>query len=220
MNFYKERSMKREEHAARINEAWQKGVDAVIETGLRIIDAREGLEYGEYIAMVEDDLHFKRAMAFKLVAIASNKVLSNVSHGKHLPTAWTTLYELAAVANKGLDLEAAIERGAIHPKMERKDVKALLPPPPQRDDDLEEPDKEDDQPPHEDEPVANPLVVAWANAGPEARRAFVRACWSEIIQARDQVGAANRNSNGADHWAQPSKGNAEASDRWIESDSL
>jgi hypothetical protein len=130
----------RKEHAAHINEAWQRGVDAVIETGMRIIDARDGLEHGEYIAMVENDLHFKRAMAFKLVAIASNKALSNVSHGKHLPTAWTTLYELAAVANKGLDLEAAIERGAVHPRMERKDVKALLPRPPQRDDDLPDDD--------------------------------------------------------------------------------
>ena len=106
--------------------------------------------------------------------------------------------------------------------MERKDAKALLPPPPQRDDDLEEPDEEDDQPeapkPHEDEPVVNPLVVAWAIAGPEARRDFVRACWSEIMQARDQVRAAN--GNGADHGAQPSTANAEASDRWIESDSL
>ena len=48
--------MKREEHAARINEAWQKGVDAVIETGLRIIDARAGLDRGEYVAMVENSL--------------------------------------------------------------------------------------------------------------------------------------------------------------------
>ena len=40
--------MERKEHAARINAAWQKGVDAVIETGQRIIDAREGLEHGEY----------------------------------------------------------------------------------------------------------------------------------------------------------------------------
>ena len=209
--------MKREEHAARINEAWQKGVDAVIETGLRIIDARAGLDRGEYVAMVEKDLHFSRSMAFRFVAIASDKVLSNVAHVQHLPAAVGALYDLTVVGNKGFDLEAAIERGTIHPKMQRKDVRALLPPPPQRDDDLEEPDKEDDQP-HEDEPVANPLVVAWANAGPEARRDFVRACWSEIMRARDPAGSAN--GNGADHGAQPSKGNAEASDRWIESDSL
>ena len=60
--------------------------------------------------------------------------------GNICPIAWTTLYELTVVANKGLDLEAAIESGAIHPRMQRKDVRALLPPPPQRDDDLEEPD--------------------------------------------------------------------------------
>ena len=31
--------MGRKEHAARINEAWQKTLDGVIETGLRILDA-------------------------------------------------------------------------------------------------------------------------------------------------------------------------------------
>jgi hypothetical protein len=212
----------RKEHAARINEAWQKGVDAVIETGLRIIDAREGLVHGEYIAMVENDLHFSRQTAHKLVSIASNKVLSNVAHGRHLPSSWRTLSELAVASNKGLDLESGIESGTIHPKMERRDVKALLPSP-QRDDDLEEPDEEGDLPapkPDEDEPVANPLVVAWASAGPEARRGFVRACWIEIMWARDQVGSANLNGNGADHGAHPSTENAEASDRWIEGDSL
>jgi hypothetical protein len=35
--------MNRKEHAARINEAWQKGVEAIIETGRRINDAREEL---------------------------------------------------------------------------------------------------------------------------------------------------------------------------------
>jgi hypothetical protein len=186
----------RKEHAARINEAWQRGVNAIIETGLRIIDARDALEHGEYIAMVETDLYFSRSMAFRFIAIASDKVLSNVAHVQHLPAAVGTLYDLTVVANKGYDLEAGIASGAVHPGMERKDVKSLLPPPPQRDDDLEEPDEEGDLPtpkPDEDEPVANPLVVAWASAGPEARRAFVRACWSEIMRARDQVGTANRN---------------------------
>ena len=213
----------RKEHAARINEAWQRGVGAVIETGLRIEDAKADLSYGEYEKMVRTDLHFSPQTALKLRAIASNKVLSNPAHVRHLPPSWGTLSELAVIANQGCDLEAAIESGAIHPRMARKDVKALLPPPPQRADDLEEPDKEDDQPgeapkPDEDGPAANPLIVAWANAGPEARRDFVRACWSEIMRARDQVRAAN--GNGGDHGAQPSKENAEVSDRWIESDSL
>jgi hypothetical protein len=184
----------RKEHAARINEAWQQGIDAVVETGMRLEDAKGTLPHGEYEEMVRTDLNFSPQTALKLRAIASNRVLSNPAHVRDLPPSWGTLSELAVVANKGYDLEAGIESGSIHPRMERKDVKALLPPP-QRDDDLEEPDEEGDLPaakPDEDEPVANPLVVAWAKAGPEARRDFVRACWSEIagfVQGRTEGAA-------------------------------
>jgi hypothetical protein len=174
----------RKEHAARINEAWQKGVDAVVETGMRIIDARDGLEHGEYIAMVGSDLLVSRQTAHKLVSIASNKVLSNVAHVRHLPPSWGTLSELAVVANKGFDLEAGIASGAIHPRMERKDVKALLPPPPQRDDDLKEPDEEDDLPalrPEEDEPATNPLAVAWKRASREERASFLHGLGREVL---------------------------------------
>lgn len=127
----------RKEHAARINEAWQKGVDAVVKTGLRIEDAKADLSYGEYEEMVRTDLHFSPQTALKLRAIASNKVLSNPAHVRHLPPSWGTLSELAVIANKGFDLEAGIESGAIHPRMERRGVKALLP---QRDDDLPDDD--------------------------------------------------------------------------------
>jgi hypothetical protein len=180
---------RRKEHATRINEAWQRSVDAVIETGLRIIDAREGLEHGEYIAMIEEDLLVSRQTAHKLTAIASNKVLSNVAHARHLPAAWTTLSELAVAANKGLDLEAAIESGAIHPKMERKDVKALLPPP-QRYDDLEE--AEEDEGDSEETCWRRGLLYRATNAAGEA----LYEDWSqfkvdgEILQAVEQAAAA------------------------------
>jgi hypothetical protein len=207
----------RKAHADRINEAWQKGVDAVIETGLRIEDAKADLPYGEYEEMVRTDLHFSRQTALKLRAIASNKVLSNAAHVRHLPPSWGTLSELAVVANKGFDLEAAIESGAIHPKMERKDVKALMPSPRQKK--KRRRGKPLPLPTHTDtehERNLEFLSTAWASASPEVRHDFVRACWSEIVQARDQVRAAN--GNGADHG--PSTENAGASDRWIESDGL
>jgi hypothetical protein len=164
--------MKREEHAARINETWQKSVNAVIETGLRIIDARNELERDEYIAMVKNDLHFSRSMAFRYVAIASDKVLIDVAHVQHLPAAVSVLYDLTVIANKGFDLEAGIAGGAIHPRMQRKDVRALLPPPPQRDDDLEEPD---------DTAETNPLAVAWESASQEERASFLHALGREAL---------------------------------------
>jgi hypothetical protein len=164
--------MKREEHAARINAAWQQGVEAVIETGLRIIDAREGLEHGEFEKMVRNDLHISPGTARKLLAVASNKVIANRSHVNDLPASWGTLYELTSAEHKGLDLEAAIKSGAIHPKMERKDVKALLPPPPQRDDDLEVSD---------DTVETNPLAVAWESASREERASFLHGLGREVL---------------------------------------
>jgi hypothetical protein len=139
--------MGRKEHAVRINEAWQKTVDGIVETGLRIHDARTGqhaLPHGTFQEMVRDDLHFTPRTAQRLMAIASNEVLSNTTHVSHLPASWGTLYELSVIGDKGYDLEAGIQSGAIHPKMERKDVKALLPPP-QRYDDLEETSDTDEE---------------------------------------------------------------------------
>jgi hypothetical protein len=189
----------RKAHAARINEAWSKGVEAIVETGMRIIDAREALEHGEYIAMVTEDLHCSRATAFKLVAIASNKTLTNVSHAKHLPAKSETLYQLTVVANKGFDLEAAVESGTIHPRMERKDVIELLPPRQRRGKKKHRRGKPLSLPPPTNTEAERDLEFlrsAWAGACPEARHGFVHACWDEIMRARDQVGSSG---NGADH---------------------
>ena len=82
------------------------------------------------------------------------------------------LSELAVVANKGFDLEAGIESGAIHPKMERKDVKALLPAPPQRDDDLEESD---------DTVETDPLAIAWEAASREERASFLQGLGRKVL---------------------------------------
>ena len=85
----------RKEHAARINEAWQQGIDAVVETGMRLEDAKGTLPHGEYEEMVRTDLNFSPQTALKLRAIASNRVLSNPAHVRDLPPSWGTLSELA-----------------------------------------------------------------------------------------------------------------------------
>jgi hypothetical protein len=90
----------------------------------------------DFLAMLHEDLHITEGTASKLKAIASHPVLSELSHGKVLPPNWSVLYALTQVPQA--DLISAIESGDIHPDMERKDVKALLPPPEpeERDDDL------------------------------------------------------------------------------------
>jgi hypothetical protein len=133
-----------EAHAKLINEAWQKTVPAIVETGQRIREARDELERGEFESMVKTKLNFGRRTAFYLMAIAEHPVLSKVHHGALLPPSWRTLADLARL--DGEKLEAAIEDGTVHPKMERKDVAALLPPPEKRDVDADDADDADGMP--------------------------------------------------------------------------
>jgi Protein of unknown function (DUF3102) len=219
----------RAEHAQLINAAWQRGVESIIDTGERVSDAKLDLEHGEFLAMVESDLSFGPRTAQMLMAVASNAVISNPNHGSLLPPSWRTLYALSRLPQTLLLTK--IKEGAIHPGLERKDVKALSPPPEpeQRDDDLP-PDEESGAPapdgatePDDSEP--NPITVAWADASTFEKQIFVREHWTEIAQISKLTGCPNAKSvtkpngnTGAAHWAHLSKENAEAVDRWIESD--
>jgi hypothetical protein len=208
----------RREHVQRITAAWQNTVHNIIETGRLLIEAKDDIGYGGFQEMIRAELPFGPNTAQRLMQIAEDPVLSNAAHAPLLPASWMTLYELTKLPKRGVDLEVLIEERAIHPKLERKDVRALLPPrkPEQRDDDLPPDDEPDTPAPKPDNSEPNPITVAWTNASRKERHAFVCACWVEIKQARDQ-GAGN---GGADHWARLSKENTEAVDRWIEGDTL
>jgi Protein of unknown function (DUF3102) len=217
----------RHEHVRRITAAWQNTVHNIIETGRLLIEAKDDIGHGGFQEMIRTELPFGPNTAQRLIQIAENPVLSNAAHVPLLPASWGTLYELAKLPKHGVDLEVLIEERAIHPKLERKDVRAFLPSrkPEQRDDDLP-PDYEgssdpapDDGATEPDRPVTNPLIVMWANASRKERHEFVCTCWAEITRARDQ-GATLNGGGGADHWADLSKENAEQLDRWIEGDNL
>jgi hypothetical protein len=213
----------RQEHAKLINTAWQKGVESIIETGERVSCAKLDLAHGEFEAMVENDLSFGPRTAQMLMAVASNAVISNPNHGSFLPPSWRTLYSLSRLPQALLLTK--IREGAIHPGLERKDVKALCPPPEperQRDDDLPPESLGTPAPDEAAEPDSgkpNPIAVAWANASSKEKHKFVHAHWDEIVRTHDQAGPAKPNGNAdADHWAHLSKENAELADRWIEGD--
>jgi hypothetical protein len=50
---------------------------------------------GEWLKMVRDELPFSRQTAFRLIAIAQDSKLRDVTAPQHLPANWTILYELA-----------------------------------------------------------------------------------------------------------------------------
>lgn len=112
-------------HRNRIAAAWGKQVASIIETGQCLIEAKEELDHGAFEVMVQSKLPFGRNTAHRLRAIAEHNIISNVAHGPLLPPSWRTLYELTKLPPE--ILLAKIKDGSIHPKLERKDVRALQP---------------------------------------------------------------------------------------------
>lgn len=107
----------------RISAAWSNQLEDIFQTGNLIEAAKAELPHGEYLKMVKDELPFSRSAASILMQIADNDNLRNGEHIHHLPVSWGTLYELTKLTDEQFD--AAITNGMIHPKMTRKDAKAL-----------------------------------------------------------------------------------------------
>jgi hypothetical protein len=108
----------------RIAAVWQKGVEAILETGRLLIEAKAALDHGQFKAMVQLKLPFTPRTAQRLMEIARNPVISNATHASLLPPSWMTLHELTKVPDE--ILVAKIKDGVITPKLERKDVALLL----------------------------------------------------------------------------------------------
>lgn len=101
-----------------------KSVESIIDVGRLLLKAKRELVRGEWGRMFEENLvPFAQSTASHLMAIASNAVLTNLSHVTSLPPSWGTLYELSRVEPKRL--AAAFKDGIITPDMKRKEV---LPP--------------------------------------------------------------------------------------------
>ncbi len=103
-------------------------VEAVLEIGETLIQAKADLPHGDFEAMVRDDLGWSPQTARKFMAIARHPVLSNRAHCARLPPSWGTLAELARV--KPEMLEKAIGEGVVRPDMTRDDTRSVLYPKP------------------------------------------------------------------------------------------
>ena len=112
----------RQHHVELIAAAWRKGVDSIIETGQRLIDAKNdpNIAHGEFLAMIESDLPFGARTAQRLMAIASHPVISKATHASYLPPSWMTLYELTKLPEHAL--QQKIDSGEITPKIGRATV--------------------------------------------------------------------------------------------------
>jgi DUF3102 family protein len=101
-------------------------VEGIIAAGRHLQEAKDKLEPGDFLKMIEADLPFGESTAERLMKIAKHPVLSNSAHAPLLPTSWSTLYELTKLPAK--KLEAKLIDGTITADLERKDIAKLMPP--------------------------------------------------------------------------------------------
>ena len=151
--------------------AWQKSTTAIIETGRLLVQAKDSLEHGQWLEMVRAELPFAERTAQRLMAIASNPVIANAAHVSLLPPSWMTLYELTKVPHA--QLEAKISNGSINPRLERRDIAALLP----------NARKISSGPPPSSMPYPDPLEVlqqTWDETRSEIRQRFTNANAAEL----------------------------------------
>lgn len=109
----------RAEFAEDIRRNWLNALEATVQVGRRLNEAKEKLPHGEYEAMVEQDLPFKPATARKL-----REVATFVDSGKvpleQLPEAYSTVYAIATMPEERR--QEALEQGVIRPDVTRREL--------------------------------------------------------------------------------------------------
>ena len=108
----------------RIDKAWSKSVESVIEVGRLIRQAKQ--ELGVSYSLLETKLPFSSSVAAYLVKIADNPVLSNPVYFNKLPNSYNTLYHLAGVEEQ--ELVDKLEKGEITPNFTLLSAKAIKAP--------------------------------------------------------------------------------------------
>ena len=92
-------------------------MNAVLEAGALLIQAKAALTHGEWLRLIRDMLPFGPRTAQRLTVVATDTRLSNTTHGSHLPSSWRTLYEITRLTDDQFKL--ALELRIIRPDMER-----------------------------------------------------------------------------------------------------
>lgn len=105
-----------DEAAAHVSEAWQNAVESIVETGRRLIEAKQRIGHGNWLPTVER-LPFGKSTAAALMKVAQHPDLSNFQHVGSLPASWGTLEVLAQLPEG--EIPKRIDAGEITPELER-----------------------------------------------------------------------------------------------------
>lgn len=112
--------------AQKITEAWRKSSEAIFETGRLLREAKDGLEHGEWTALVTERLPFSLRTAQRIMAVSVEelRLKSDAGVASALPGDWSTLYEISRLPPE--QLQRGVEAGVIRPDATRNDVRHLV----------------------------------------------------------------------------------------------
>jgi hypothetical protein len=122
----REESKSRSDWAEEINASYRKSIEGILKMGLTLIAAKDALDHGQFLEMIEHDLPFEASTAERLMKIARDPRITNAAHAQFLPMAWGTLYELSKLPDAAF--EQAVSSGDINPKMTRTEAVQLAAP--------------------------------------------------------------------------------------------
>ena len=111
-------------YAQRITACQRKGVASIIECDRLLIAAKDELEHGEFLKMIENNLPFKRSTAQAFMRIASDGRITKYQHAGCLPAHWSTLAKIIQLPDAAF--EARIADGTIHPALERRPAAEMI----------------------------------------------------------------------------------------------
>jgi hypothetical protein len=109
--------------AAEIRRSLAKTVEAIVETGQLLKEAKADLGHGGFLQMLRDNVKVSADTAQQYMRIAEDLVIANAANWRHLPASRSALDALTRV-DAGLKL-AAIADGRIYPDMTAADVRRL-----------------------------------------------------------------------------------------------
>lgn len=109
--------------AARITERWRASVQAIIDVGRILLEAKARMPHGAFGDMCETQLPFSARTAQRLMAIASDNRLTNPTHVSLLPASWGTLAELSQLSDD--EFSSGLAQKIIRPDMIRADVEHI-----------------------------------------------------------------------------------------------
>ena len=107
--------------AQQILAGWRATVDAVLNAGRLLLEAKAALPHGEFGAMCESDLPFSARTAQCLMAITrDHRLQRNLAL---LPPSWGTLYDITKLDDQ--QFERALSLNVIRPDTERWEIEGF-----------------------------------------------------------------------------------------------